>query len=185
MDFKESSRIQLILALAFLAVVVGALMDLILDQPENWFSIHVIVETALALLSLGLSVTLWSGWRSAERSAASLRDRLAERREERDRWKDNAQKLLQGLGMAIDEQFEDWELTGAERDVALHLLKGHSHKRIARLTDRSERTVRQHAVAVYRKSGMGGRAELSAFFLEGLILPGSTATGSRPGRGRT
>jgi hypothetical protein len=32
-------------------------------------------------------------------------------------------------------------------------------------------TVRQHAVAVYRKSGLAGRAELSAFFLEDLLLP--------------
>ncbi len=31
--------------------------------------------------------------------------------------------------------------------------------------------MRQHAVAVYRKSGLSGRAELSAFFLEDLLLP--------------
>jgi hypothetical protein len=31
--------------------------------------------------------------------------------------------------------------------------------------------VRQHAVSVYRKSGLAGRAELSAFFLEDLLLP--------------
>jgi len=39
------------------------------------------------------------------------------------------------------------------------------------LSGRRERTVRQHAVAVYRKSGLSGRAELSAFFLEDLLLP--------------
>lgn len=39
----------------------------------------------------------------------------------------------------------------------------------------SERTVRQHAVQVYEKSGLGGRAELAAFFLEDLKIPGSTA----------
>jgi hypothetical protein len=31
--------------------------------------------------------------------------------------------------------------------------------------------VRQQAIAVYRKSGLAGRAELSAFFLEDLLLP--------------
>ena len=50
-------------------------------------------------------------------------------------------------------------------------LKGFSHKRIGKLTDRSERTARQHAVAVYRKSGCAGRSELAAFFLEGVLLP--------------
>ncbi len=51
------------------------------------------------------------------------------------------------------------------------LLKGLGHKEVAALLERSERTVRQHAVSVYRKSGLAGRAELSAFFLEDLLLP--------------
>lgn len=55
--------------------------------------------------------------------------------------------------------------------MALLLLKGHSHKAIARLTSRSSQTARQHASAVYKKSGLAGRAELAAFFLEDLMLP--------------
>ncbi len=39
------------------------------------------------------------------------------------------------------------------------------------MLERSERTVRQHAIAVYSKSGLAGRAELAAFFLEDLLLP--------------
>jgi hypothetical protein len=31
--------------------------------------------------------------------------------------------------------------------------------------------VRQHAAAVYKKGDLRGRAELSAFFLEDLMLP--------------
>jgi hypothetical protein len=31
--------------------------------------------------------------------------------------------------------------------------------------------VRQHAVSVYQKAGLGGRAELAAFFLQDLMLP--------------
>ena len=53
------------------------------------------------------------------------------------------------------------------------LLKGHSHKYIARLTSRSERTVRQHAIRAYQKAGVGGRVELAGFFLGGLMLPES------------
>ena len=64
-----------------------------------------------------------------------------------------------------------WGLTSTEREIALLMLKGKSHKAIAYETGRSERTVRQHAVAVYQKSGLAGRAELAAFFLEGLALP--------------
>jgi DNA-binding NarL/FixJ family response regulator len=67
--------------------------------------------------------------------------------------------------------------------VALQLLKGFTHKEIAAATDRSERTVRQHAVAVYRKAGLSGRAALAAFFLGDLLLPGSGARGARDDAG--
>ena len=67
-----------------------------------------------------------------------------------------------------------WQLTPSEREVALLLLKGQGHKQIAAATGRSERTVRQHAVVVYQKSGLQGRAELAAFFLEDLAVPSRT-----------
>ena len=96
---------------------------------------------------------------------------LERQSEERERWRASAQHALEGLGRAIDAQFAEWRLTPTEREVALLLLKGYGHKQIAVLTGRSERTVRQHAGVVYQKSGLGGRAELSAFFLRDLMLP--------------
>ncbi|MGD8866279.1 MAG: LuxR C-terminal-related transcriptional regulator [Gemmatimonadales bacterium] len=167
----ESARFQLFLAAVFLIVFAGGLTDLALDRPQSWLSAHVLFEVAVMTLSLGLAVTLWRGWSRTSRSLSDLRRTMAARQAERDRWRESAQKLLQGLGAAIDGQFREWELTPAEREVALLLLKGYSHKHIASATHRSERTVRQHAVAVYRKAGLSSRAELAAFFLEDLILP--------------
>ena len=88
---------------------------------------------------------------------------------------------MAGLGRAIDERFTAWALTPAERDVGLLILKGRSHKQIAFTTGRSEKTVRQHAVAVYQKSGLNGRAELAAFFLEDILLPDPHLVSSHPG----
>ena len=51
------------------------------------------------------------------------------------------------------------------------MLKGLSHKEIADIRATSETTIRQQALAVYRKSDLRSRAELSAFFLEDLLLP--------------
>ncbi|HSL70165.1 MAG TPA: helix-turn-helix transcriptional regulator, partial [Longimicrobiales bacterium] len=79
----------------------------------------------------------------------------------------------EGLATAIARQFEAWELTPAESEVAMLVLKGFSHKHIASLTHRSERTVRQHAASAYQKAGVRGRVELAAFFLGGLMLPES------------
>jgi len=90
---------------------------------------------------------------------------------ERDAWRESAESALAGFGAAIESRFNAWGLTPAESEVALNLLKGRSHKEIAYGTQRSERTVRQHAVAVYQKSGLRGRAELAAFFLDDVMLP--------------
>ena len=78
---------------------------------------------------------------------------------------------LRGLGEAIDAQFDRWGLTPAEREVALLILKGLSHKEIAAVRESSERTARQQARAIYAKANLSGRAALSAFFLEDLLLP--------------
>ena len=87
------------------------------------------------------------------------------------RWRTEARDLLSGLGSAIDRQFERWELTPAEREVAMLLLKGLSHRDIAEMRGVSERTVRQQSHSVYGKAELEGRADLAAFFLEGLWLP--------------
>jgi DNA-binding NarL/FixJ family response regulator len=122
-------------------------------------------------------VWLSRGWRRAAESAATLRHSLAERQSERDAWRARAHQALDGLGHAVEDQFVAWGLTPTERQVALLLLQGHGHKRIAASTGRSERTVRQHAVSIYRKAGLGGGAEFAAFFLADLRLPSAHRDG--------
>jgi DNA-binding NarL/FixJ family response regulator len=57
------------------------------------------------------------------------------------------------------------------RSYGLLLLKGFSHREIAELRETSERTVREQARALYRKASLKGRASLSAYFLEDLLVP--------------
>ncbi len=171
MDDEVDSRMRVVLALALVAIIVGGIADLIMDNPESWLSFHVFFELLMIAGAVVMVTTLWLGWRRSERSAAALRASLTVQRDERDRWQASARSALEGLGRAIDAQFVDWHLTPSEREVALLLLKGYGHKQIAGLTGRGERTVRQHAGVVYQKSGLGGRAELAAYFLQDLILP--------------
>ncbi len=81
--------------------------------------------------------------------------------------------MLLGLGQKIDEQLGDWGLTGAEKEIALLLIKGINLKELAAMRGTSERTVRQQASKIYTKAKLEGRAELAAFFLEDLLLPES------------
>jgi DNA-binding CsgD family transcriptional regulator len=169
---EENGRdLRWLLALALGSIIVGGTLDLVMDDPTTWLSFHVIFETTMIAGALLMATTLWLGWWRAEKSAEQLRLSLVAGRKERDEWRQNAQLALIGLSEAINRQFESWGLTPAERQVALLLLKGYSHKQIARATNRNERTARQHASAAYQKAGIAGRAELAAFFLEDLMLP--------------
>lgn len=167
----RDTRLRWILGIALLAIALGGTVDLVLDRPQTWLSFHVIFETLMIAGAMLLAVTLWVGWWRAERSLDEMKVRLEERKAERDRWQESARQALEGLGRVIDAQLREWQLTAAEREVALLLLKGYSHKHVARVTGRSERTARQHAAAVYHKAGLANRNELAAYFLEDLILP--------------
>jgi DNA-binding CsgD family transcriptional regulator len=167
-------RLRRILAIVLVVVFAAGTGDLVLDAPDHWLSMHVAYEVALVVGSAIGAAVLWREWWRAEHMLAETRLALDAREAERDRWRTSAQAALAGFARAMDDQFSAWHLTPAERDVALHLLKGRSHKEIAFTTGRSERTVRQHAVSVYDKSGLGGRAELAAFFLEDVMLPTGT-----------
>lgn len=173
MDIGRDSRLPWLLGLALGSIVVGGAVDLFLDQPQRWLSFHVVFELLMIAGALLMATTLWLGWWKAETSLEEMRERLEARKAERDAWRENARRALEGLGEAVDAQFREWQLTPAEREVALLLLKGYSHKHVAKATDRSERTARQHAAAVYHKAGLGSRAELAAYFLEDLLLPGA------------
>ena len=169
-DF-EGRGLRLLLAVVLVAAIVGGAVDLYLDAPDRWWSPHAIYEVLLIAVALGTSILLWRGWWRSRRTLVETQAALASHAAEREAWRASAAAALANFANAVDERFAAWGLTPTERDVALRLLKGHSHKQIAFETGRSERTVRQHAVAVYQKSGLSGRAELSAFFLEDLLLP--------------
>jgi DNA-binding CsgD family transcriptional regulator len=168
---ENGERLGLVLGVALVSIVVGGTIDLVLDDPQDWLSFHVVFETTMIVGALVMATTLWLGWWRNARSVGELRHSLEARKEERDAWRSSAEHALEGLSRAIDRQFDVWELTPAERQVALFLLKGYSHKAIAHHSDRSAQTVRQHAASAYRKAGVSGRAQLSAFFLEDLMLP--------------
>ncbi|MHB1328350.1 MAG: helix-turn-helix transcriptional regulator [Gemmatimonadales bacterium] len=173
MEDNGDTRIWLPLAGLLLAIAVGGAVDIVLDAPTTWRSLHLLYELGLIAAALSMAIYLWRRWRAAEHRTAVLRVEVGHRQAERDVWKANAENALRGMAQAIDTQLVAWQLTPAERDVIGQLLKGRSHKEIAAATGRSDRTVRQHAATAYRKAGLAGRAELAAYFLRDLPLGGT------------
>ena len=164
----------LIAILATVVVLVG--IDLATDSWSGARWIHWLLELIVAIVSLTGAVMLWIRAAAARRAARQMSHDLTAARADAARWRIEAEDALRGLGAAIDRQFEHWKLSAAEREIALLLLKGLSLKDIAGVRQTSERTVRQQALGIYKKSGLAGRAELSAFFLEDLLLPARTAS---------
>ena len=124
----------------------------------------------VVLLSVGVMLLFRITTHQREEHLTVLRD-LEMARLQGQRWRSESRALLNGLGDAIDAQFSRWNLTDAEREVALLLLKGLSLKEVAAVRATSERTIRAQAAALYGKAGLSGRAALSAFFLEDLLAP--------------
>ncbi|MBK8099550.1 MAG: response regulator transcription factor [Planctomycetes bacterium] len=163
----------------FALVAVLVLSDLILDARAGTTPAHLGVEGTIVLaclagfaLALRRFAALRRLARAAKHDAVVLGQRLAAVQREAERWRSEARDLLQGLGAAIERQLVRWDLTPAEREVALLLLKGLSHREIAAMRNVGEATVRQQARGIYRKAGVDGRHDLAAFFLEGILAPG-------------
>ncbi|NNE86485.1 MAG: helix-turn-helix transcriptional regulator [Silicimonas sp.] len=69
----------------------------------------------------------------------------------------------------LEERFSEWELTDAERDVALFAIKGFSTQDIAGFREVSEGTVKAQTNSIYRKAGVSGRPQLLSLFIDELV----------------
>ena len=100
---------------------------------------------------------------------STLNKELLETKNSYRNWKEKTHANAQEIRQLIDSQFTNWHLSHSEKDVALLLIKGLSMKEIAEIRQTHEKTVRQQATAIYKKSELSGRQELAAFFLEDIL----------------
>jgi len=77
--------------------------------------------------------------------------------------------LSSALAEVVEEKFHEWQLTKAEQDVGLFLLKGLSTQEIAGLRNTSEGTVKAQTNAIYRKSDVTGRPQFLSLFIDDLM----------------
>ena len=137
------------------------------------------VQTALIVAS-AVGVTMLTGRFQTEREEKKTLTRdLQMARAEGAAWRERAQSYLSGLGEEIQKQFESWQLTAAESEVGLLMLKGFSHGEIAALRGTTEATVRHQARAAYQKASLPGRSAFCAYFLEDLLPARTPEIGPR------
>lgn len=160
-------------AIAFSVVVFVLIsMDVLGDYRDGIAWAHLLIEVLILLFSLaGIAYFGRLYYLTAQSRINLLQQDLALANQQAQQWREANHELVAGLAAQIQKQFDTWQLTRAEAEVGMLMLKGLSHQEIADVRNSSERTIRDQARAIYRKSGVSGRSELSAFFLEDLLLP--------------
>lgn len=155
----------------FALVAVLTTIDIALDLAAGTTVLHVLIEGLLVLVAVLGAVYFWGRLRSSERHEDELMRDLKRVREQTARWQQEQLELVTNLRKAIRTQFQQWEFSPTEQEIAFYLLKGLSMKDIAGLRGTTDRSVKQQAYVLYHKAGLAGRAELSAFFLGELLQP--------------
>ena len=177
-DLDNAANFRMLRGLSMCAILL-LLIFAIIEIKENVSGTdsHGVIIVETAVLAAGI-VFLWAQWKTFALSFGRLRTvnrqlsaQVTESEQEAAEWKIKAHGILKNLDTMIDTEFTRWNLTPAEKEVALGLLKGLSHKEIAASRNSSEKTVRLQAASLYQKANLDGRAQLSAFFLAGLFLP--------------
>lgn len=161
------------------AVVVGVLLliavlvafDVATDLHQGASVWHVALEVAAGIAAAAGAFYLLRDTLRLRRRLARQASDLSAYRAQAEAWQAQARKHVEGLARSIDQQLECWQLSAAEKEIAFLLLKGLSLKDIAELRGTGEKTVRAQSAAIYAKAGLAGRSELSAFFLEDLLVP--------------
>ena len=145
--------VQIVCAGFFVAQIVVSVLGLPIG-PFNW-ALHELIEIGAAVgLLIGVvlgALALRSARARSEKAEEALR---------------RAQSAFRDI---LDERFSDWELTPAERDVALFAIKGFSTQDIAGLRGVSDGTIKAQTNAIYRKAGVSGRPQLLSLFIDELI----------------
>lgn len=167
---RQLLPVQLLIAVQFICTVVF-LADVLKDMaPLNWATLakpEILAEVAATIgLILGL---VFEG---------VVLIRLVR---ERGRMQQSLNAASGALADLMQRYFTNWGLTATESDVAAFTIKGFSITEIAGLRGSAEGTIKTHLNAIYRKSGVSGRAQLISVLVEDLFeAPLLNGNGAQP-----
>lgn len=156
-----------LLIIFFTIIVVASGLDLTADLSHGADTAHILKESMLVLLSL-LAMT----WLIYEKNKQKQQIKQLKWQLEQSNNSKADEYIIEGrrqLAKIIQQQFSQWKLSQSESEIGLLLLKGLSLKEIAALRNTAEKTVRQQASAIYKKSDISGRHAFSAWFIEDIL----------------
>ncbi len=164
---RNPKETALVLVLLLVGVTSG--MDLFTDLSHGASFSHVFKEGLIVVLALILVVWILSEQRQQLAQIQNLKAELLQSEQQKTKANTYVLTARKQLSEVITKQFDEWSLSSSEKEVGWLLLKGFSLKEISVIRETHEKTVRQQASAIYKKSGLSGRHAFSAWFIEDLL----------------
>ncbi|RMH17560.1 MAG: DNA-binding response regulator [Gammaproteobacteria bacterium] len=160
---------EIVFALVMVLIAASSGLDLMTDISHGAKMDHVLKEGGIVLISLAIIIWLIIDIRVQSRKIRGLKQELEEIRHADRQPGPEVIEIRRRFHDVVNQQFRDWKLTASEAEVGWLLLKGLSLKEVAMIRNTLEKTVRQQASSIYRKSGVSGRHAFSAWFIEDLM----------------
>ena len=156
-SFTAGAVLYAVSALIFLAELMGEITGVYL-LSSSWLVHEITALVTLFGFILG-GLMIWRGY-----AAINLRNREVE------------QTLRSARGEFFEMlslQFDRWDLTEAERDVAMLTVKGMSVAEIADIRNTTQGTIKSQNNAIYRKAQVKGRTQLLGVLIDELLVEDS------------
>jgi DNA-binding CsgD family transcriptional regulator len=167
---KQYNSLFIISGVFFLLIAFSSTMDLYHDAQDSLSQGHIAMEFFTLILSVSAACFFIFSAIKMKKENQALTLAVGKATEQKELYKKKVQQFSEGLSQAIEDEFLIWGLTKTETDIAFLILKGLSTKEISEIQGSQDKTVRHHCSAIYKKSGLKGRSELSAYFLEDLLV---------------
>ncbi len=170
LNFKNMTMKDLMLIIMLFTVIAINTTDFLKDilHGDEW--LHISLEVITVFLSFWGIVMLVQQINNRTREISKLNKKIEKGEKDLALSHTKLKEIGREYSIYLHKQFDDWNLTPSEKDVALILLKGLSFKEMAEVRNTKEKTIRQQASTIYRKSSVAGRHEFSAWFFEDMLV---------------
>jgi len=152
-----------------LIVMISNAFDLINDFATNESTWHIVEESIVITLALTLIAYLILNLKKNTVNLQQLRQELEAKEHSLEQSNTRIHNARKEYSQVIHQQFDDWQLSQSQQQIALLLLKGLSFNEIAAIRETKEKTVRQQASEIYKKANVAGRHAFSAWFFEDFL----------------
>lgn len=166
---KEKLTLTYLLTTVFLIILADITFYFLEGHPLKDMVFDLLLEGTLLLLILFTANYVWKKFTFEIETNHSISNDLRKTKESANLWEKKSKHFVIEFQAHVTIEFNKWNLSKSEKEVALLVLQGKSSKEISSLRFTSEITIRNQCHSIYEKSGLGGKSELSAYFLNELI----------------